>query len=195
VSGLSLASSAFATRGFFPHALSGFSGGVFAVILLGLSLVLMFRGRSTIKGLAFLVVGFAGAAFGLAVGGAVLGVIGAILGVVLGFLVGGVIGLLLVNVGMGLALGYYGYLAIRDLTNVFVLAVVVGIILFFVGVAISSKLLDLVTAILGGVILDGVLLFFGLSPPYAAIISLVLAAGGFYVQFRNRRRGERWRQM
>jgi hypothetical protein len=192
---MNLASSAFATRSFFPHALSGFSGWVFAIILLGLSLVLMFKGRSTIKGLAFFVVGFAGAAFGLAVGGVVLGVIGAILGAVLGFLVGGVVGLLLVNVGMGLALGYFGYLATRDLTNVFVLAVVVGIILFFVGVAISSKLLDLVTAVLGGVILDGVLLFFGVSPPYAAIISLVLATVGFYVQFRNRRRGERWRQM
>ena len=195
VSGISLASSAFATRSFFPHALSGFGGSIFAVVLLGLSLALMFYGRSIIKGLAFLAVGFAGAAFGLAVGGSFLGVVGAIIGGVLGFLVGGAVGLLLVNVGMGLALGYFGYLATRDLTNVFVLAVVVGIILFFVGVAISSKLLDLVTAILGGFILDGVLVFFGVAPPYAAVVSLVLAAAGFYVQFRNRRRGERWRQM
>jgi hypothetical protein len=192
---MSVASSAFATRSFFPHALSGFSGAIFAIILLGLSLALMFYGRSMIKGLAFFVVGFAGAAFCLAVGGIFLGVIGAIIGGVLGFLVGGAVGLLLVNVGMGLALGYFGYLATRDLTNVFVLAVVVGIILFFVGVAVSSKLLDLVTAVLGGVILDGVLVFFGVSPPYAAIISLVLAAVGFYVQFRNRRRGEPWRKM
>jgi hypothetical protein len=192
---MSLASSAFATRSFFPHALSGFSGSVFAVILLGLSLALMFYGRSIIKGLAFLAVGFAGAAFGLAVGGIFLGVIGAVIGGVLGFLLGGMVGLLLVNVGMGLALGYFGYLATRDLTNVFVLAVAVGIILFFVGVAVSSKLLDLVTAVLGGVILDGVLVFFGVSPPYAAVISLVLAAAGFFIQFRNRRRGERWRQM
>jgi hypothetical protein len=195
VSGLSLASSAFATKSFFPHALSGFSGSVFAILLFGLSLALMFYGRSIIKGLAFLAVGFAGAAFGLAVGGTLLGVVGAIIGGALGFLVGGAVGLFLVNVGMGLALGYFGYLATRDLTNVFVLAVVVGIVLFFVGVAVSSKLLDLATAILGGVILDGVLTFFGVSPPYAAAISLVLAAVGFYFQFRSRRRGERWRRM
>ena len=195
MSGMSLASSAFATRSFFPDALSGFSGAVFAIILLGLSLALIFYGRSIIKGLAFLVVGFSGAAFGLAIGGVFLGVIGAIIGGVLGFLLGGAVGLLLVNVGMGLALGYFGYLATRDLTNVFVLAVVVGIILFFVGVAISSKLLELVTAVLGGVILDGVLVFFGVSPLYAGVISLVLAAVGFYVQFRKRCRGERWRQM
>ena len=188
------ASSALATGEFLPH-LSGFGGSLFAVILALVALGLMFSGRSIIKGLAFLAVGLAGAAFGLVVGGSLLGVIGAVIGGVLGFLAGGVIGLLLVDVGMGLALGYFGYLATRDLTSVFVLAVVVGVVLFFVGVAISSKLLDLVTAVLGGVILDGVLVFFGVSPPYAAVISVVLAAIGFFVQLRNRRRGEHWRQM
>ena len=191
---MGLASSVFATGNFLPH-LSGLGGSLFAVILALVALGLMFSGRSIIKGIAFLAVGLAGAAFGLAVGGGFLGVIGAVIGGVLGFLVGGAIGLLLVDVGMGLALGYFGYLATRDLTNVFVLAVVVGIVLFFVGVAISSKLLDLVTAILGGVILDGVLVFFGVSPPLAAVISVVLAAVGFFVQLRNRRSGEHWRQM
>jgi hypothetical protein len=165
------------------------------VVLALVAIGLMFSGRSIIKGLAFLSVGLAGAAFGLAVGGSFLGVVGAVIGGVLGFFVGGVVGLLLVDVGMGLALGYFGYLATRDLTDVFVLAAVVGVVLFFVGVAISSKLLDLVTAVLGGVILDGVLVFFGVSPQFAAVISVVLAAIGFYVQFRNRRRGEHWRQM
>ena len=191
-SDMPLASSAFAMGNFLPH-LSGFGGSVFAVILALVALALMFSGRSIIKGLAFLAVGFAGAAFGLAVGGSFLGVVGAVIGGVLGFLVGGAVGILLVDVGMGLALGYFGYLATRDLTNVFVLAVVVGIVLFFVGVFISSKLLDLVTAVLGGVILDGVLIFFGVSPPLAAVISVVLAAAGFFVQFRNRRSDEHWR--
>lgn len=184
--------SAFATGNFLPH-LSGFGGSLFAVILALVALALMFSGRSIIKGLAFLAVGLAGAAFGLAVGGSFLGVIGAIIGGILGFLVGGAIGLLLVNVGMGLALGYFGYLVTRDLTNVFLLAAVVGVVLFFVGVFLSNKLLDLVTAVLGGVILDGVLVFFGVSPPLAAVISVLLAAGGFFVQFRNRRSDEHWR--
>ena len=188
------ASSVLATGEFLPH-LSGFGGSLFAVILALVALGLMFSGRSIIKGLAFLAVGLAGAAFGLVVGGSLLGVIGAVIGGVLGFLAGGVVGLLLVDVGMGLALGYFGYLATRGLTSVFVLAVAVGVILFIVGVAISSKLLDLATAVLGGVILDGVLVFFGVSPPYAAVISVVLAAIGFFVQLRNRRRGEHWRQM
>jgi len=176
---------------FFPHPLSGFGGTLFAVILLAVSLALVFNGRSIIRGLAFLVVGLAGAAFGLAVGGQFLGVIGSVVGGVGGFLVGGALGILLVDIGMGLALGYFGYLATRDLTGVFVLALVVGIILFFVGVAISSKLLELVTAVLGGVILYGVLVFFGISPPFSALVSLVLAAAGFYAQLRKRHRGER----
>ncbi len=190
---MSLASSGLAASNFFPH-VSGLGGSVFAFILALVALALMFSGRSIIKGLAFLVVGLAGAAFGVAVAGGFLGVVGAVVGAVVGFLVGGAIGLLLVDVGIGLALGYFGYLLTRDLTNVFVLAVVVGVILFVVGVAISSKLLDLVTAVLGGVIFDGVLVFFGVPPLYAAVVSVVLAAVGFSVQFRERRRGERWRQ-
>lgn len=184
-----------AVGGFFPHAISGIGGIVFAVVLFVVSLALMFAGRSIIKGLAFLIVGLAGAAFGLASGGLLLGPVGAVIGAVLGFLVGGALGLLLVHIGMGLALGYFGYLAIRDMTHVFALAAVVGVILFFVGVAVSSKLLDLVTAVLGGVIFYGVLVFFGASQPLAGVVSLVLAAAGFYVQMRERRRGEHWRQM
>jgi hypothetical protein len=192
---MGLVLSGLATNTFFPHALSGAGGDVLAVILLLISIALMFSGRSIIKGLAFLVVGFAGAVFGLAVGGIVLGPIGAVIGGVIGFLAGGAIGLLLVEVGMGLALGYFGYLATRDITHVFVLAVVVGVILFFVGVALASKLLELVTAVLGGVVLYGVLVFFGLAPLDSAVISLVLAAAGFFVQQRKRRQGEHWRQM
>ncbi len=184
-----------AASSFFPHALTGLGGTLFAIILLFVSLGLIFDGRHIIKGLAFLVVGVAGAAFGLAVGTLLLGVIGAVIGGVVGFLIGGVVGLLLVDLGMGLALGYFGYLATRELTGVLVLAIVVGIILFFVGLAISSKLLELVTSVLGGVVLYGVLVSFGVPPLVSAIVSLVLAVAGFAAQLRRRRRGEHWRQM
>lgn len=180
---------------FFPHDLSGPSGPLFALVLALVALGLIFAGRSIIKGLAFLVVGLAVASFGIAAGALVLGVVGAIIGGVVGFLVGGLIGILVVDVGMGLALGYFGYLATHDLAHSLFLAVVVGIVLFFVGVAISSKLLELVTAAVGGVVLYGVLVFFGAAPIYAAVISLVLAAAGFYVQWAKRRRSEPWRHM
>jgi len=191
---LALGIQEFATGGIFPHAISGFGGLVFAVILLVVSLGLMFAGRSLIKGLSFLVVGLAGAAAGLAAGGLLLGWIGAAVGAVVGFIVGGMIGVLLLHVGMGLALGYFGFLATRDLSHSFVVAVAVGIVLFFVGVAVANKLMELVTAVIGGVILYEVLLFFALAPLYAGLVSLILAAAGFYVQETKRRRGQPWRQ-
>jgi hypothetical protein len=175
----------------FPDLLSGSSGFVYAVVLTGVALGLVFSGRSVIKGLAFLVAGLAGATLGLSLGSAALGVIGAIAGGVVGFLVGGVIGVWLVEVGMGLALGYFGYLAAHYLTGSLLLAVAVGVVLFFVGLALSSKLLELATAALGGLILYSVLIYFGAAPLAALVVSLVIAAAGFFVQQRNRRRGER----
>jgi len=191
---LALGTQELATGSIFPHALSGLGGLVFTVVLLVVSLGLMFAGRSLIKGLSFLVVGLAGAAFGLAAGGLLLGLIGAAIGGVVGFIVGGLIGVTLLNVGMGLALGYFGFLATRDFSHSFLVAVAAGIVLFFVGVAISNKLMELVTAVIGGVILYEVLLFFALAPLYAALASVVLAAAGFYAQETKRRRGEHWRQ-
>jgi len=96
---------------------------------------------------------------------------------------------------MGVAMGYFGYLAARYLTHSLLLGVVVGIILFFVGLAISSKLQELVTAVVGGVVLYGVLVFFGVAPLYAAVVSLLLAAAGFLVQRSRRRQGERRQRM
>jgi hypothetical protein len=195
VSGLGIASPEFAEVGIFPQALSGPEAFVFATILLALSLALLFFGRSVIKGVSFLVVGVAGAAFGLAVGSFFLGATGALIGGILGFLVGGAIGLLLAHIGMGLALGYFGYLATNDLTHLFALAVLVAAILFFVGVALSSRILELATAVLGGVIMYGVLVFFGLPPLYAAPVSLALAAAGFYAQENRRNKSEHWKKM
>lgn len=178
------------TGAFFPHALSGPEGVVYAAILAVVALGLMFAGRSIIKGLAFLVVGLGGAAIGLAAGGTFLGPIGAIAGGVVGFILGGLVGVTLLEVGMGLALGYFGYLAAHYLLHSFLLAVGIGIVLFFVGVALATKLLELVTAALGGLVLYGVLIFFGVTPLYSAVVSLVLAVAGFYVQQNKRRREE-----
>ncbi len=113
----------------------------------------------------------------------------------LGFIVGGVLGVWLVELGMGLALGYFGYLAARYLSNSLLIAVLVGVVLFFVGLAVSNRLLELVAAALGGVILYSVLIYFGASPVYSSVVSFALAAAGFFVQQSNRRRRERWRQV
>jgi hypothetical protein len=167
---------------FIPSFLPGPGGVLYALILLVVALALIFAGRWIIKALAFLAVGLAGAAFGAVVGSVILGLLGTIIGGVLGFVVGGLIGLLLVHIGIGLALGYFGYLITSDLTHIFLVAVIVGVLLFVVGVIVTSRLLELATAILGGVILYGVLTFFGIASLFAVPIALVVSIIGFYVQ-------------
>jgi hypothetical protein len=173
---------------FLPHFLTSPESLLYALVLLVVSLVLIFAGKSAIKALAFLVVGLAGAAFGAAAGTLVLGPIGTVLGAVIGFVIGGVIGLLLVHVGIGLALGYFGYLVTRDLTHIWLLAVTVGIVLFVAGVVITSKVLELATAVLGGVILYGVLTYFGVPPLFALIVAVVATIAGYFVQRNNSER-------
>jgi hypothetical protein len=167
---------------FTPHLLSGPGGIIYLAVLIVVSLLLMFAGRAIIKALAFVAVGLAGAAFGATAGGLILGLPGAVIGAFIGFIVGGFIGLLLVHIGMGLALGYFGYVVLRDLTHIFILAVVLGFFLFIIGIIISSKLLELVTAILGGVILYETLVVLGVAPLFATLTAVILAMLGFYVQ-------------
>jgi hypothetical protein len=191
---LSLGLTELATRGIFPSALSGLGGDVFAVILILVSLGLMFWGRSVIKALAFLVAGLAGAGLGVAAGGIVLGPIGSLVGALVGFVVGGLFGLLLVHLGIGIALGYFGYLATRDLTHSLVLAFAAGVILFFAGLAASSRLLELATAAVGGFMLYSALVYFGASDILATVVAAILAIAGFVVQQRGRQMGEHWRR-
>lgn len=177
---------------FLPGLLPGAEGLFVALVLLVLSFALIFAGRSVIKALAFLALGLAGAVFGSAAGALVLGIVGVILGFFVGFFLGGILGILVVQLAMGLALGYFAYLVTFDVIHVPLVAVIVGVVLALVGTIIAFILLELVTAILGGVILYGVLTYFGLPALASAVVSVVLALVGFYVQHaRTTRRGRR----
>lgn len=167
---------------FFPHSLSGLGATVYALALAIISLALLFAGRSVIKAVVFLAGGLAAATIGLAAGGILLGPVGAIAGGFIGFVIGGAMGVLLVPVGLGLALGYFAYLSTRFLAHSEILAVSVGVVLFFVGVAASTRILELVTAMVGGVIMYGVVVFFGAPPAAAGAISLVLTVAGYLTQ-------------
>lgn len=176
---------------FFPQVFSGSGGTIYALALTLVALALLFAGRSVVKGLVFLVAGLAGAAFGAALAEPLLGTGGVVLGGVVGFLVGGVIGVLLMEFGIGLATGYFGYLAMLHLTGSHFLSEVVGVVLFLVGLAVSWSLLELATSVLGGIIIYGVLIFFGVAPFLAAVLAVVLTAAGVYVRWERRRRRER----
>lgn len=178
----------------FPHALKGAGGDLYALVLLVIGLGLAFAGRSIVKGLAFLVAGFAGAALGVALGATVLGAIGSIVGGVVGFLIGGFIGILLVELGIGIALGYFGYLVARFLTHSLFFGIVVGIVLFVVGLALSNKLLEAATAAIGALVLYDVMIYFGLSPLLALVVAIVLGVAGFMVQRKRHRNEPNWKR-
>jgi hypothetical protein len=163
-------------------------GLLFSLLLIVLALVLMFAGRTVIKAVAFLTAGIAGALAGLVVGGSLLGVLGAIAGAIVGFLLLGFIGYSLIYLGVGLALGYFAFELAKSFTTSFTIEVVVGVIFFIIGVVLTNKILELVTAFLGGLLLYDALTYLSVPQPLALIASIILAVLGLFVQMRGKSR-------
>ncbi len=164
-------------------------GWVLLLALLAVSLLLIFAGRTIVKVLAFLVVGLIGAGIGGMLGAQYLmslGSAGALLGIVLGFVLGGLLGIALVAVGIGLAVGYGAYLLTLDFISSMTVAVIVGIIFFIVGVALYGKILTLVTALAGGLLLFDVLRMSGLGQTVSIVLAAVVTLAGIYVNYRPR---------
>lgn len=163
---------------------------VILLSLLGLSLILVFAGRAIVKVIAFLIVGLAGASIGGMLGAqylASMGASGALLGILLGFVLGGLLGVVSVAVGIGLAIGYAAYLLALDFAASTTIAIAVGVALFIVGVAISGKVLGVVTAVAGGLLFFDVLRVYGLGLPLATIFAAAITFAGIWVQDAPRR--------
>ncbi len=169
--------------------LNGVPGWALLLALLAVSLLLIFAGRTIVKVLAFLVVGLIGAGIGGMLGAQYLtslGSAGALLGIVLGFVLGGLLGIALVAVGIGLAVGYGAYLLSLDFVSSMTVAVIVGIVFFIVGVALYGRILTLVTALAGGLLLFDVLRMYGLGQTVSIVLAAVVTLGGIYVNYRPR---------
>jgi hypothetical protein len=164
------------------------TGFLLALILLALSLVLIFAGRRMVKTVVFLIAGIAGAAVGAAAGAILLGVIGLVVGGIVGFVIAGLLGYLLLHLGIGIAMGYFAFEAVRSLTGSFIVSALAGIIFFIVGIILTNRVLEFVTAFIGGLIFYSVAVFFGLPTPIAAFASIVIAALGFFSQMRSKRK-------
>ncbi|MCS4540278.1 MAG: hypothetical protein HYU03_06290 [Thaumarchaeota archaeon] len=150
-----------------------------------MSVTLIFAGRIFIKVLVFILAGIAGAALGGYLGGMLLQIVGSIVGSFLGFIVGGILGVVLIRLGIGLALGYFGYSITRHLTGIFAFALLVGALLFIVGILLADRMVELFTAFLGALLLFGVLAYLGASPAIAALVAVTLGIVGFYVQLKR----------
>lgn len=170
-------------RSFLPQNLNVFE----ALLLMVISLALMFAGRKVIKVLAFLAVGLVIGAAGALFGTFVLGFLGTLVGGIIGFILGGLLSLALLPVGIGFGAGLIAYDLTLALVHSFIFAIVIGIIFFGIGVALSSKVLSLAAAIFGGLLFFEAITFFGSPILVSAILTILLATTGFWIQDRGRK--------
>ena len=152
------------------------------VTLLAVSVAMIFAGRTLAKILTFLAVGITGAALGGSLAVQYLSQSWSVVGALLGFVIGGMLGLVLLSVGVGLAIGYAGYLVALDFALGTTSALFVGLGLFVVGLMLSNKILGLATALLGGLLLFGVLNHYGFGFATTTLVAGALTLAGLYVQ-------------
>ena len=174
--------------------LHGLQYTVSLLVLLALALALCFAGRALIKGLAFIIVGIVLASVGAAIGMAYLGTVGLLLGAAVGFIVGGFLGLMVVILGVGIAVGYLGYSASTALMGSETISIIVGVVLFFVGIVLADKLLSVATAVVGGLLFFNVMTALGFEFLLAAIAAIVVGGLGVAVQLADESR-EKTRRM
>ena len=171
----------------FPHALPPVEGyfpaQLLLLALLGVSLVLIFAGRTLAKVVAFLAVGVVGAALGGTLSAQYLSPMWDIFGLLLGFVVGGVLAVALLPLGVGLALGYAGYVIALSFAASSTLALIVGVAFFIAGALLSNRILSVTTAVIGGLLLFDVLTrYIGFSSTIATVVAAFVTFVGLWVQ-------------
>jgi hypothetical protein len=157
------------------------------VVLLIVSLLLIFAGRSVVKALAFIVLGVIGAAFGGVLGAQYLGALGSyggLVGLIAGFVIGGLVGLLLLHLGIALALGYGGYALTLYAVDNGTAALVVAVIFFVAGWILYNRILSVVTAVAGGFLLFDALGLY-LDPTVAAALAVLVTIIGIWLGVRR----------
>lgn len=153
-----------------------------ALIALVVALALIFAGRFLIRAIAFLAVGFAFAILAATFGSTVLGVVGFVLGGIFGFIVGGVLSLFLLPLAIGLGMGLVAYRLSQLFFHIYPLSIVLGVIFFVVGLALSMKLLALASVVFGSLLLFDTLSFFHIPPLLGLLVVVLMGIIGFWVQ-------------
>lgn len=177
----------------FPHTLPPvlgyFPAQLLLLALLGASLVLIFAGRTLAKVVAFLAVGLVGAALGGTLAAQYLPPMWGVFGALLGFVMGGILGVALLPLGVGLALGYAGYVVALGFALGSTMALVVGVVFFVVGAILSNRILSVTTAVIGGLLLFDVLTrYVGFSSTIATVVAAFVTLIGLWVQLAPGRR-------
>ena len=171
----------------FPHTpssvLAYVPAQVLLLVLLGVSLVLIFAGKTLVKVVAFLAVGIVGASLGGQLAAQYLQPQWALVGALLGFAIGGIVGVSLLPLGIGLALGYAGYVLALSFALGATTALILGVAFFVVGALLSNKILGVATALVGGLLLFDVLTrYVGLESTVATVVAGLLTLAGLWDQ-------------
>jgi hypothetical protein len=162
------------------------SGALISIVILAIiALALIFVGKKIAKVLTFIIAGLAVAFLVLIYLDPYLGGLLTIAAAAVGFIVGGLIGLFLLKLGIGIALGILAYYLALGLGADFIPSILIGLVLFAIGVILSDKILAVMTVILGGLLLVQVMAGIGLPLLAALAVSLVVSAVGLYVQLRK----------
>jgi len=156
--------------------------------LLAVSLALIFAGGTLAKILAFMVVGLVGAVLGGVLVAQYISPQWDLVGVLLGFVIGGLLGMALLPLGVGLVVGYAGYILALGFGLSSTVALVAGFIFLIIGLILSSKILKVVTAVAGGFLLFNVLVYFGLGVSVSTLVAAALTLIGLWVQLTSGRR-------
>jgi len=156
--------------------------------LLVVSLALIFAGGTLAKVVAFVVMGLVGAVLGGVVVAQYISPQWDLVGILFGFIIGGLLGVVLLPLGVGLVVGYSAYIIALGFGLSSTVALVAGILFFVIGLALSSKILIIITAVGGGFLLFNVLTYFGFDPLVSAFVATALTLVGLWVQMSSRRR-------
>jgi hypothetical protein len=156
--------------------------------LLVVSLALIFAGGTLAKLVAFMVVGLVGAVLGGVVVAQYISPQWDLVGILLGFVIGGLLGMALLPLGVGLVVGYAGYLLALGFGLSSTVALATGVVFLIIGLVLSSKIIKVVTAVAGGFLLFNVLVYFGLDPTVSTLVAGALTLVGLWVQLTSRRR-------
>ena len=165
-----------------------FPAELLLLALLGTSLVLIFAGRTLAKVVVFLVVGLVGAAFGGSLAAQYLSPQWGLIGLLLGFVIGGLMGVALLPLGVGLVVGYAGYLVALRFGLATIMDIFAGVAFFVVGAVPSGTIRGALTPVAGGILLFDVLVQYGLGPTLATLVAALLTIAGLWMQLGPERR-------
>ena len=158
-----------------------------AAVLVGLGLA--FLGRKIIKVLVFLGAGLAGAKFAFTLLEPRYDAPIPLVGALIAFLILGFLSLAIMKVVFGIMIGILGYVITYIATSNQLMAILVGVIVFVIGLVLFKYYLSVATAFAGAVLvfsgLQAMLQDLEMVEAVSLLIAVLVGIAGAYVQFRQ----------